>query len=483
MSVFTFEEWLPDQPDLGNPGTIVAKNCLPGLRGFRPFPAASVVSTALDARPLGAISAIDSSGGVHSYAGNATKLYSLAAATWSDVSIAGGYTNTAIHWDFASFGEVIIATNYIDDPQEFNMDTAALFSVLTTDFKAKYVAVVRDFVVFGYLNTSGTINTNRVRWSSITDYTDYTVSASTQADFQDTPNGGSVQRIFGGEYGVVFFQNSIMRMSYVGSPVIFQFDDIAPENGLYAPGAAAQDGDNIYFLDADGFYVLKAGQAVQAIGNEKVDAWFWSMLDGTQKDRISCAVDHENKVAMWSFPALGNAGGKPDTILCFDIETGRWSYAMQDNDMIYSGLSVGFTLEDLDSLPGDLDDINISLDSRIFFAGNKAIGLFDSFTLHVLAGSPLTAVFETKEQQLFQGGRALITEAWPLVDGGTTTVEIGTRDRQQDNVVWSSSATVNAVGFAPTRSEGRYVRARLTCSGLWDEAQAVDLIEKPTGGR
>lgn len=485
MAIIECGEWLPDQPNLGNPGATIAQNCLPAPRGFKPFPSPSVLSDALDSRPLGAHSGTDSDGDPHSYAGNDTKIYSLTGAAWTDISKAGGYTNTATRWDFDSYGAIEIATNFVDSPQFVDMDSGSpVMADLTTAFRARTVATVRDFVVFGntYDATDGNVP-QRLRWSAIGDYTDYTISATTQSDFQDTPNGGIIQRVFGGEYGIVFFERAIIRMSYIGSPVVFQFDDVSPEKGLYAPGAAAQSGDDIFFLDNGGFYVISGGQTVTAIGNEKVDNWFFNELDGTQKDRITCAIDYENKVVSWSFPSTASTSGKPDTIICFNFKIGRWSYAKIDNDMVFSSLSVGFTLETLDSLSSDLDTLNISLDSRIFFKGNKVLGLFDSFTLHVLAGSALEATIETKEMQMASNSRSLITEAIPLVDGGTTTIALGTRNRQQDDVVWGANTSINTVGFAPMRSEGRYVRARIIINGIWQEAQGIDVQGGGSGNR
>ena len=41
-----FGEWLPDQSDLQNPGSTVAKNVLPAARGYRPFASLTELSGA-----------------------------------------------------------------------------------------------------------------------------------------------------------------------------------------------------------------------------------------------------------------------------------------------------------------------------------------------------------------------------------------------------------------------------------------------------
>ncbi len=92
-----FGEYLPDQADLDNPGVVTAKNVLPYARGFGPVPALSAYSSALTARGQGAFSCEDKAGTAYNFAGDATKLYSLALdGTWSNVTTRpGGMPPTA----------------------------------------------------------------------------------------------------------------------------------------------------------------------------------------------------------------------------------------------------------------------------------------------------------------------------------------------------------------------------------------------------
>jgi hypothetical protein len=44
-----------------------------------------------------------------------------------------------------------------------------------------------------------------------------------------------VQKVVGGEYGLVFQERAVWKMTYIGSPVIFQFDLIERSRGAFAP--------------------------------------------------------------------------------------------------------------------------------------------------------------------------------------------------------------------------------------------------------
>jgi len=480
--IFENGEFMPDQPALGNPGSTIAENCYPSPRGFRPFGQLVNISDAIDSTALGATSFTSDDGTSKVYSGNATKLYSMEAGAVEDRSGAT-YTNTATFWDFAAFGDQCIATNFADNPQEITMSAASgtNFADLTTDFKARTVAVVRDFVMFGNTNdaTDGDVP-NRLRWSSITDHTDYTISATTQSDYQDTPGGGIIQRVFGGEYATVLFENSIYRGNYVGSPNVWDFDQVVPEIGLWSIGAAAQHGHMVYLLDGSGFYAFD-GNGVQPIGNERVDRFFWSDFDASYPERLSCAIDHDNKCVCWGYPSQINSSGKPNTILIFNFEINRWSYARVDHDILLPYLTSDFTLETLDSFQNDVDELDMSVDSRMLYEGSRILGIMDQDILTSNQGAPLTAVVESKEMQPAQGRRSHVSEVWPMNDGGTATVQIGTRDRQQDTYSWSDAVAVNDTGFAPVDAEGRYHRVRMNISGEWSESQGSDVTAKKRG--
>ena len=623
--LFENGEFMPDQPDFGNPGSTVAKNCYPSSRGYSPFGGLMYLSTAIDATPLGAQSLTSQDGTSKVYAGNDTKLYSLDTGATTDrslenlllqsddlddavytetnlststvtatitnttcstyqtiavvadtvytmgfkaqagtataplfavydVSNAGyiftdeayspadggagvyaqqsktfttpsgctsirvypiqnstgtgtvlikevqmnvgstlenyavtttvartGYTNSATFWDFAAYGDIAIACNYVDNIQYMDMSSGVTFVDLTTDFKARSCAVIRDFMFFvnTYDATDGA-KPERARWSALGDYTDYTISATTQSDYQDTPGGGAAVRVFGGEYGVILFEHSIYRVNYVGSPAVFQFDAVETERGLFTIGGAAQNGSIIYYLDSDGFYAFN-GSHSSPIGNERVDKWFWNNLDASQSARISCAVDHDAKCVVWSFPGQNNVSGTPTHMLIFNFEINRWSYVEQDHDIILPLLTSNFTLETLDSLNNDIDALDLSVDSRVLYEGSSLLGIIESKTLASNQGSPLTAVIESKEMQPSAGRRSHVTEVWPLNDAATTTIEVGTRDRLQDTYSYDTAVSINDQGFAPVNSEGRYIRIRQNISGDWGDTQGADVTTKQRG--
>ena len=209
---------------------------------------------------------------------------------FQDKSKSGGYNNSTTEnerdfWAFTQFGSNIIATNHADNIQKFEEGVDSAFSDLVS-LKAKYIAVIRDFVVAGYTTESSTEYNQRVKWSGINNSSQWTPSQSTQSGFQDIVGShGNLQAVVGGEsFGIIFFERAIYRMDYVGTPLVFQFSKIADNVGAFSPKSVASFGNMIFFLSQDGFYKLTGGQQLAPIGNGRIDNFFFddlsSNLDG-----------------------------------------------------------------------------------------------------------------------------------------------------------------------------------------------------------
>lgn len=491
MSYLAFGSYLPDLPDYQNPGVTVAKNVTPFGASYKQFPSLVNYSNALTASCKGAIKSRDSGGNAKNFAGDATKLYKLGSAAWSDVSKVGGYsTATDGRWEFTLFGSEIIATNFADTMQTFNIESSSVFADVTgTPPTARHIATVRDFLVVGNTNdvSDGSVP-YRIRWPGVGTTNSWTVSATTQSNYKDLyGEGGWVQRIIGGEYGVIFQERSIWRMTYVGSPVIFQFDKIEDNKGTPAPGSVIKIGNYIAYLGIDGFYIFDGNQSIP-IGFNQVDKTFYNEVDQNYLYNVSAAVDPTNQIIYWSYPATGNTGGRPNKILMYNYSANaekRWSFAEQELELIFSYAAEGYTLDSLDTVSTNIDTLSPSLDSRFWTGSVSNLSAFtSSHKLASFTGTALDAAIETGEYQLNEGYRTVVNLVRPLVDGSSSTVsvQIGTRNTLAETVTWGMASSVQSDGDAPVRSEARYHRARVNISGGFTHAQGIEILESSATG-
>lgn len=501
--IIEFPEFLPDMSALNNPGVTIAKNVIPYGGSYKSFPLFTPYSNALESYCRGAFSARDpETATTYNFAGTQTKLYALGVTTtaiFTDVSKLGGYSlGTDEQWGFTQFGDNCIACHINGAIQKYEMGVDPLFSDLDASApQCRYIDVVRsDFLVAG--NTFDAIDgfkPYRVRWAGIGSATAWTVSATTQADYQDLDAGyGWVQAVLGGNYGVIIQEKAITRMDYIGSPVVFQFTVIEKNQGTKYPRSAIRIGDLTFFMGLDGFRVFDGQQSIQ-IGSSKVDRFFFDDLDTTYDYLICSAVDYKNSIVMWAYPSLALGQGATNSrILLYNYSPNskrRWSYVDMNTEFIYTALSEGYTLDGLDQweidhgLSANIDILPYPLDSRVWVGNNIEAGIFTSdHKLSLASSSALTAVIDTAEAQVTTGQKTDIFLVKPVVDGTTAsiTMQIGTRNLLSDAVTWGSVLSLDSDGHCQTRSNARYHRLRVTVASNFTHALGVEVLEYKAAG-
>ena len=390
---------------------------------------------------------------------------------------------------FTQFGNYVIASNGVDAPQYYLMGTSTAFnnlSAIATDGSPplfRVSGVIRDFLVTG--NISGA--TNRIQWSGINDISTWT-EGSKSADFQDLPgSGGRVVAITSGEVGYVFRQNQIIRIDFVGGATIFRLSVISPNRGAVYGKTVCQDNRRVFFYADDGFFQID-GDNIVAIGAEKVNRFFDADLNKAYTDRIVATVDPFNQLALWLYPSVANTNnttGICDRILIYNYATQKWSIAEVNASQIFSQFVGAYTVELMDIISTNLDNINIALDTDFWSGGQLYLGAIDNdFKAAIFAGNALEAEMETRELEIFPNSRSNITGIRPIVDA-TATVTIKTRERLADTEVESTSSTMTNSGLNPVRKSGRYIRANVKiASGTnWNHAQGIDIIASRAGYR
>jgi hypothetical protein len=490
LDVIQFGEWMPDLPDFMNPGVVNAKNVIPSSSSYRPFPGLAVQSDALTNYARGAISAKATDNSTFFYCGDETKLYQVRNNT---VSAKGTGFSTAVTdgWEFVQFGQTIIATNYADDVQSITIGAGGNFGTLITSTnvpKAKHADVVREFLVLGNTNDSTDgVKPNRVWWSAINDPTDFDPDQVTQSDYQDIPEGGQVQRIVGGaEYGLVFLERQIQRMTYVGSPLVFDFSPVDRRRGTNVPNSVIGHGRNVFYLSEEGFFAFD-GAVSHPIGHNRVDRWLLDQFDPANAARVSAAIDPENALVCWGFPVTGS--GNANIVLVYNWKDNRWAYAEVETELLVHAETQGFSLDDLDSITTDIDDGSLSpFDSDEYKGGEYRFAAFNNASrLSYFTGDSLAAEIDTGERQFSPGRLSLVRSARPIVDGVSpvVTVAVAGRNSQQEAESFGAAGPVEADGNVSLRNQARYQRFRTTigANSDWTHAQGLEIDFNPSGAR
>lgn len=368
---------------------------------------------------------------------------------------------------------------------DIDVGTLGEFNEVEDAPEAEVMGVVRDFLVLGRLSSYE----GGIQWSAIDNPTAWPAIGTdeaqyVQSDRQLFPVGGRVQAIVGGVGGVdglVFLESAIQRMTYVGTPYIFQFDSVDRERGLLAPKSPVVAGNLCFYLSEDGWRMTD-GSSVKGIGLERIDRWFFEKCESSRVAEVRGVHDVQNRLALWTFPSVIAKDGEHDCVLVYNYAVDRWSWGAITTECIFPDYARGLTLEDLDVF-GSVDGAAMpALDSPAFKNGKLGVSVFDAnHKLCKLEGEALEAVIDTAEQG---GDRMMCHGLRPLVDSGAAEAMPLYRSRQQDARKGGKYSKQMRDGVCYQHLSTAYLaaRVRVPADENWKAAVGVEALVEMEGG-
>jgi hypothetical protein len=382
---------------------------------------------------------------------------------WTNVSRAGGYNIDAFKpWRFANFGAKVLAAT-LGNTLQISDGGTGLFRNVNAGIRGADVATVRGFAVLVDINDTAFgegVQPFRVWWSAIANAENWPdpisdEAVTVQSGFFDLLGGGRLKRIIpgiGGADAIVVAERKMWRMRYVGSPRIFDFDEIQSDLGTAIGGSVAAKNETFFFYVHNGFYWFDGSQA-RPIGKGIVDKFFFDDVTfasafGFQR-QATASIDTINDCYVFSYRSVDASGNGNNRILRYNYVTDSWSNAAVACD----------TMGYLDS-NGSLTD-----SPRMMIMG-------PDFELALLEGDALEATFEGPEQFSQTGGYTQLAAAMPLVDGPGVLLSVKHR-----NTLFGDTITVGEFGFqkdgwirfGPSCITGRFYRCliRVPAATAW----------------
>ena len=509
-----FGEWAPDQPCFEHYGLERCENTIPSEQGhYEPWHDLTLLtdaiidpSTSLTATVASAAAFRGADGIGYLFAATKTNLYKQSASGWASVDRTASYSaNTSdgnnVKWSFTQFGDTIYASNGNNTMQYYSINSSAGASTQFLDMsasssapEAKYTCVVRDHMFAANINGAE----NVVQFSRINNPTRWTPAVRYQADFQTIPNGGYIQGITGGDFAAILMEDSVYRASYVGSPLVYRFDEVAPGIGCLAPYSVTRFQNLTFFYSRSGFYAFDGQQALP-IGDNKVDDFFATDVDNGSFDTMSATIDPVNKLYILTYASTASTEGTPNRCLVYNWATQRWTYIKQGYRALFAAYTVGESLDSTLMQSLNIDTMTVSLDSAQWKGGSKYFGGFNGNSrLGSFIGDALKARFETGCWQITPDSRSFMTGVRPMIElintaddvvaatpegTGDITATIGIRDRIQDAITFQAASQINFNGECPVRASSRYHRVRIEVSGGFTHATGFDFYARREGLR
>ena len=480
-----FGEWKPDQSDsTGQPSNDLemAYNVYPSATGYAPFPMISPLSIPMpNGEDITGMTTARYNEDIFTIVGTPSEIYkgnnlTRVSSDIKPVGKSGGYKTPRVGWHFVQYGNSVLATNGADKIQFMGILGTAKFNDITQAPVCRTMAIVRDFVVAGYCDG----NSNRVQWSDLNNEQQWDSDDTNQADFQDLAGGGEVKAVTGGEFGLILQDRAVQRMTYVGTPLIFQFDLISDNIGCLAGKSAIQHNGISYWLSHEGMIACD-GTKVTNIGNGKVNDWLFSQIDLTQMDNnmdnASVAIDPIRNLIVWNFPTKTS----DRLLLKYNYSTQRFSTGFTQAHIVCGLETDGTTLDALDATFPRLDTMPVSLDSHLFIGGQFSFCGAKGDIIVAFNLKNNSSYLTTNDMEF--GGFSVVTSAQPIVENGSADFQVSSRNTLNESVLFGDDSVTSNENRADLRSGGKYHRVRMKATGDWTNAVGIDLDVAPQGER
>lgn len=252
------------------------------------------------------------------------KIASWSGGVWYDITPLTGLTSdTNRQWQTTKLGAVLIATNGVDKPIWWPLNSVKLavpdkrFEILE-EWPEEYdncqtIEGFKSFVIAGSLLKDDGIRMNRtVIWSDMTNQ--YTPPSSWDPLDPDgdageyellETEGPAVHIQTLGESCMVYKTDSIYVMSFVGAPFMFSFRVLNPDVGIMCKNACAAFPGGHFFVGNDDCYVNN-GQSIKPMLTQKIKSRLFNNIDGDSFLRTFCITDHGNSEIWTCFPTVNS---------------------------------------------------------------------------------------------------------------------------------------------------------------------------------
>jgi hypothetical protein len=237
------------------------------------------------------------------------------AASASDVSLEPGL------WSLDNFGEVLIAT--IANGKTFTWNAGAASatsnraSTATSGFStsnnptATRLTLVspttRHLVHFGTETTIGSTSTQDdmfIRFSDEENINDYTATSINSAgDFRLQDGTKIVGALKAKETILVWTDNALYTMKFVGAPFTFGFEQVGTNCGLIGKNAAIEIDGTAFWMSANGFFMFDG--TVKSLPCS-VEDFVYDNIDTTKGQQVMAGLNNLYTEVVWWYPSSGS---------------------------------------------------------------------------------------------------------------------------------------------------------------------------------
>ena len=240
---------------------------------------------------------------------------------WGDAVDAGTITLEPGLWSLSNFGDVLVAT--IANGKTFTWDSSIAArlstraSTTTSGFQttnnptATRVTLIspttRHLIHFGTETTIGTPSTQDdmfIRFSEDENINAYTPEATNTAGTQRIQDGTKIMgALVAKENILVWTDNALYTMKFVGAPFTFGFEQVGTNCGLIGKNAAIEIDGVAYWMGNNGFFSFDG--TVNTLPCS-VEDYVYDDVDTTKGQQVNAGINNLFTEVAWWYPTSGS---------------------------------------------------------------------------------------------------------------------------------------------------------------------------------
>lgn len=440
-------------------------------------------------------------------------------ATETDITRVSGDFNadyTDNKWTGTMFGQVAILNNPVDGPYQWNLSPGSPLAALSnwppphlSTLTCKWMRGFNRFLIAGNLTEDGTDYPQQIRWSSIADpgtvpnswdETDPTVEAGTLPLVE---TGGRIMDGWpNGQVFIVFKEDSLIRLEYIGGLYVFRNRTYSTEFGVFARNCVAPFAPGQ--LAAFGYedIVRTNGNQVDSIIDARLRRWLFNAIDGDNLEMCWAARNREDNEVWFAFPETGSQF--PNLALVWNHKENVWGVrdipdSLHGANGVLDSTTSGAPSYDATAVAYDGYGASYGLQTynpatqRFALAGSNATKIYEAAQGYTADGAEYTASIRRTQFPFFPGRdgtpvydvkqQKLITQFTPWLTGsGDVNIYIGGSERIDQSPSWTGPFpfTIGVTEFITPFVSHRIpaIRIESTGAGNWKmSGYSMEMVE------
>ena len=256
---------------------------------------------------------------------------------WGEAVLASEVTLEPGLWSLDNFGQVLVAT--IANGKTFTWNAGAAspttvrastgtsgFSTASNPTASRLSLIsptTRHLCHFGTETTIGNTSTQDdmfIRFSDQENINDYTATAINSAgDFRLQDGTKIVGAIKAKETILVWTDNALYTMKFIGAPFTFGFEQVGTNCGLIGKNAVVEIDGNAFWMSANGLFLFDG--TVKSLPCT-VEDFVYDNLDTTKGQQVAAGINNLFTEVVWYYPTTGSSYNNAYVVFNYG-ETGR----------------------------------------------------------------------------------------------------------------------------------------------------------------